>query len=293
MSLSTLGASVGDCAGNGHGDGHVQALEQRPGVEGRDSLRRVSGMEGRRWATVTYSHVCDGRLGVSESQSVDVSRRGSGAAVTGAGALDPLRKSAGETAAAAPIGGGGAGELDAALALDPLPASSYIFYIFTRIPLPPHAMVLALALKAQLNGVTDLRPLDTEDAPFYYTFKVQCTSCRETHPNPVSVSRFEQNDMSGSRGEANFVWKCKNCGREHSANIKAAPASYPLSDPPKLVNILEFDCRGLEFTEFKADVCFDPFPSSAHLFLLTLPPPGRVPGHRRRDRHKVHRRRAV
>jgi hypothetical protein len=102
--------------------------------------------------------------------------------------------------------------------------------------------VLALALKAQLNGVTDLRPLDTEDAPFYYTFKVQCTSCRETHPNHVSVSRFEQNDMSGSRGEANFVWKCKNCGREHSANIKAAPTSYPISDPPKTVNILEFDC---------------------------------------------------
>jgi hypothetical protein len=21
----------------------------------------------------------------------------------------------------------------------------------------------------------------------------------------------EMNDMSGSRGEANFVWKCKNC----------------------------------------------------------------------------------
>ncbi|CAO2650288.1 Nn.00g015800.m01.CDS01 [Neocucurbitaria sp. VM-36] len=108
-------------------------------------------------------------------------------------------------------------------------------------------MVLALALKAELNGVTDLRPQDTEDAPFYYTFKVQCTSCRETHPNFVSVSRFEQNEMSGSRGEANFVWKCKN------SNIKAAPATYEQTDPPKMVNILEFDCRGLEFTEFKAD----------------------------------------
>ncbi|KAF1840692.1 DUF866-domain-containing protein [Cucurbitaria berberidis CBS 394.84] len=114
-------------------------------------------------------------------------------------------------------------------------------------------MVLALALKAELNGVTDLRPHDTEDAPFYYTFKVQCTSCRETHPNFVSISRFEQNDMSGSRGEANFVWKCKNCKREHSANIKAAPATYERTDPPKTVNILEFDCRGLEFTEFKAE----------------------------------------
>ncbi|KAK3203971.1 hypothetical protein GRF29_106g1241701 [Pseudopithomyces chartarum] len=112
-------------------------------------------------------------------------------------------------------------------------------------------MVLALALSAELNGVTDLRPTDTEDAPFHYTFKVQCTSCRETHPN------FEMNEMSGSRGEANFVWKCKNCKREHSANIKAAPATYEQSDPPKTVNLLELDCRGLEFTEFKAEGEFE------------------------------------
>ncbi|KAF2639818.1 DUF866-domain-containing protein [Massarina eburnea CBS 473.64] len=114
-------------------------------------------------------------------------------------------------------------------------------------------MVLALALNAELNGVTDLRPLDTEDSPFHYTFKVQCTSCRETHPNFVTTTRFETNQMSGSRGEANFVWKCKNCKREHSANIKAAPTAYAQSDPPKTVNVLEFDCRGLEFTEFKAE----------------------------------------
>lgn len=79
--------------------------------------------------------------------------------------------------------------------------------------------------------------------------------------------------MSGSRGEANFVWRCKNCKviiplederhretrltsmqREHSANIKAAPGTYEQTDPPKKVNVLEFDCRGLEFTEFKAEV---------------------------------------
>jgi hypothetical protein len=144
---------------------------------------------------------------------------------------------------------------------------------------------------AKKPSVTDLRPLDTEESPFHYTFKVQCTSCRETHPNWVTVSRFvcldlgspcirlsnlllkqEMNEVSGSRGEANFVWKCKNCKvflpfphsyvphanilyqREHSANIKAAPATYEQSDPPKTVNIIEFDCRGLEFVEFKADV---------------------------------------
>lgn len=41
-----------------------------------------------------------------------------------------------------------------------------------------------------LLRVTDLQPEDTEQTPFYYTFKVQCTSCREVHPNWVSVSRF-------------------------------------------------------------------------------------------------------
>ncbi|KAF2239917.1 DUF866-domain-containing protein [Viridothelium virens] len=113
--------------------------------------------------------------------------------------------------------------------------------------------MLALALSAELEGVTDLRPQDTEDSPFYYTFKVQCTSCRETHPNWVSISRFEKNEQSGSRGEANFVWKCKNCKREHSASIINAPFSYEQQSPPKKKNIIELDCRGLEFVEFKAD----------------------------------------
>jgi hypothetical protein len=78
-------------------------------------------------------------------------------------------------------------------------------------------------------SVTDLLPQDTEDEPFHYTFKVQCTSCREIHPNWVTVNRHvrsmptctaldvqltpiqEMNEQQGSRGEANFVWKCQNC----------------------------------------------------------------------------------
>ncbi|KAK4455690.1 UPF0587 protein C2D10.03c [Podospora aff. communis PSN243] len=110
--------------------------------------------------------------------------------------------------------------------------------------------MFALSLTAELEGVTNLRPDDTQENPFWYTFKVQCTSCRETHPKPVSVSRFENKDMSGSRGEANFVWKCKNCKRESSASIMTAPTPYEQSEPAKSRKILEFDCRGLEFTEF-------------------------------------------
>ncbi|KAL2147014.1 hypothetical protein VTI28DRAFT_1310 [Corynascus sepedonium] len=108
----------------------------------------------------------------------------------------------------------------------------------------------ALTLTAELAGVTNLRPRDTQESNFFYTFKVQCTSCREVHPKPIAVNRFETNEMSGSRGEANFVWRCKNCKRESSATINAAPSPYQQTEPAKAQKILEFDCRGLEFTEF-------------------------------------------
>ena len=45
----------------------------------------------------------------------------------------------------------------------------------------------------------------------------------------------------------------KSNQREHSANIKDAPKPYAQSFPPKMVNIIEIDCRGLEFIEFKPD----------------------------------------
>ncbi|CEL04592.1 hypothetical protein BJX68DRAFT_230697 [Aspergillus pseudodeflectus] len=115
--------------------------------------------------------------------------------------------------------------------------------------------MLSLILTAELSGVTDLRPQDTEESPYYYTFKVQCTSCREVHPNWVSFNRFEQHEIPGSRGEANFVWKCKLCQRTHSASILAAPKAYEAEAEGKKKGqkIIDIECRGLEFTEFKAD----------------------------------------
>lgn len=43
--------------------------------------------------------------------------------------------------------------------------------------------------------------------------------------------------------------------KEHTASIKDKPRVYPQMDTPKKQNIIEIDCRGLEFVEFKADVC--------------------------------------
>lgn len=79
------------------------------------------------------------------------------------------------------------------------------------------------------------------------------------------------NDLSGSRGEANFVWKCKNCKREASANIMGKPLAYEANSPPKRMKVIEVDCRGLELVEFKAEVCFFSFltlPSSLDLIMV-------------------------
>ncbi|EHA24795.1 hypothetical protein ASPNIDRAFT_48803 [Aspergillus niger ATCC 1015] len=91
--------------------------------------------------------------------------------------------------------------------------------------------MLSLLLSAELSGVTDLRPKDTEEEPYYFTFKVQCTSCRETHPNWVSFNRF----------------------KTHSASITAGPNVYEADEKRTAKKVIEIDCRGLEFTEFKAD----------------------------------------
>ncbi|KAF5134967.1 hypothetical protein MHUMG1_00906 [Metarhizium humberi] len=70
--------------------------------------------------------------------------------------------------------------------------------------------MFTLTIKAEQTGVTNLRPDDTQDNPFWYMFKVQ-------------------------------------------SSIKAAPLAYEQSEPPKAHKIIEFDCRGLEFTEFKPE----------------------------------------
>ena len=44
--------------------------------------------------------------------------------------------------------------------------------------------------------------------------------------------------------------------RESSATIKASPIPYTQASPPTRQKILEFDCRGLEFTEFIPEVQF-------------------------------------
>lgn len=107
--------------------------------------------------------------------------------------------------------------------------------------------------KAELSNVTDLEPVDTPESPFEYTFTIQCTSCRELHDKPVTINTFEQHDISGSRGQASFVFRCRLCKSEHSAGLLRTKEKLTEEKNGKWVKLLEIDSRGMDFVEFIPD----------------------------------------
>ncbi|ORY53998.1 hypothetical protein BCR35DRAFT_296853 [Leucosporidium creatinivorum] len=112
---------------------------------------------------------------------------------------------------------------------------------------------LKVSIKATLENVTDLRPVGDD---FNWMFKLQCGSCREEHPNWVGIDATETREISGSRGEANFVWRCTLCKREHSINFDSSldrsKAVYTAeqSEEQKFAAIAVLECRGCEITAF-------------------------------------------
>ncbi|KAG1757667.1 hypothetical protein EDB19DRAFT_55041 [Suillus lakei] len=79
---------------------------------------------------------------------------------------------------------------------------------------------LKLEIRAELENVTDLAPSGDD---FEYFFKVLCNSCHEEHTKYVTLNRSEKRDISGSRGSANFVWRCGDCKKESSASFVSEP----------------------------------------------------------------------
>lgn len=119
--------------------------------------------------------------------------------------------------------------------------------------------MIGLTLSAELEGVTDLHFKDSPNESFEFTFKIQCTSCHEIHENPVRINQYETYDIQGSRGEATFVFRCKLCKRESSANLKINNKHFNFEDQLsqlekgqkfKPVVMVEIDARGIDFVEF-------------------------------------------
>ncbi|KAG5438549.1 hypothetical protein PCANB_002653 [Pneumocystis canis] len=112
-------------------------------------------------------------------------------------------------------------------------------------------VVLGLFISGILNNVTSLAP--SYPLSYYFIFRVQCTSCREIHPNLIRISLEETVEIPNSRGKASLVWKCRYCQRENSANIKGEISEYTHEISPKESLVISFECRGCEFIEFFPD----------------------------------------
>lgn len=112
---------------------------------------------------------------------------------------------------------------------------------------------LKVSLKATLENVTDLQPAGED---FNWMFKIKCLSCHEEHSNWIGIDATEQRQLSNSRGEANFVWKCSFCKRESSINFdesfSRSKALYTAenSDEQKFAPLAVLECRGCEITAF-------------------------------------------
>lgn len=114
-------------------------------------------------------------------------------------------------------------------------------------------MGFKLQLKATLENLSILTATDTTSTPFEYTFEIQCTSCRETHDKPITINCYEQHEISGSRGEANFVSKCKICRKDCNITIeKSKKAEYTFEDSEegKYVDLLIIEARGVDLVKF-------------------------------------------
>lgn len=108
-----------------------------------------------------------------------------------------------------------------------------------------------LKVTGELSNVTDLKPVDTTDSPFEYTFVIECTNCREEHDRPITINLFEKHDLQKSRGDALFIYKCASCGHEKSTTITRTKES--LSESGKWATILEIDSRGMELKKFNPE----------------------------------------
>jgi len=111
--------------------------------------------------------------------------------------------------------------------------------------------MLTLQFQGDFDNVSEFGFVDTPEQPFYFTFRVECGSCHEVHPNDIAFTAHELHALPSSRGEANFSMKCKFCGKDGNVTTEPKLATYSAEAAQgKPVSMTSFDCRGLVLHEF-------------------------------------------
>ena len=80
-------------------------------------------------------------------------------------------------------------------------------------------------------------------------FETQCTRCNEKEENVIYFNLVEKEKIEGSKGEANYIAKCKFC--EMKGNIEYCNNSLrQYSKNEQWQTIAIFECRNIEITRF-------------------------------------------
>ncbi|CAF3638579.1 unnamed protein product [Adineta steineri] len=112
---------------------------------------------------------------------------------------------------------------------------------------------IALQFKATLDNVTDFHIASLDD--FIWYLKLECSKCHTQSDNYHDMTLKESSNLVGSRGEANFIMKCKFCSSEGNINIEPVkPAMNYTSDDSdnhSFKTLVIFDCRGIEPTDWQ------------------------------------------
>mmetsp|Transcript_739 Transcript_739/g.878 ORF Transcript_739/g.878 Transcript_739/m.878 type:complete len:157 (+) Transcript_739:14-484(+) len=98
---------------------------------------------------------------------------------------------------------------------------------------------IKLYATCKLENVTNLRL--PEDDDWYFILK--CSQCGAETENEVYFNKIEEHEMEGSRGNANYIAKCKSCERKGKISfIKTFPYKIENNEEPQV--IAEFESRG-------------------------------------------------
>lgn len=109
--------------------------------------------------------------------------------------------------------------------------------------------MLTLQFKGDLENLESLTFADSEQEPFYFAFELECQGCRSLHANVVEFSKYSSESVQGSRGEANFIMKCKECGKE--GNINVASKTYGVyTAGSNFTDMATFDSRGWSIARY-------------------------------------------
>lgn len=86
------------------------------------------------------------------------------------------------------------------------------------------------------------------DEDWYFTTK--CTHCNETSDQKIYFKLIEIQDIPGSKGQANYIAKCKFCERVSNVEYLQNSLAVYTNENNQFQTIASFECRGLELVNF-------------------------------------------